>query len=42
MPRIGSSEQIDLQQGTVHSLGSELARKKKKSLVGEQSEIDFM
>lgn len=40
MPRMGSSQQIDLQQGTVHSLEVSRPERRKKSLVGEQSDID--
>lgn len=42
MPRMGSSQQIDLRQGTVHSLEVSWPERRKKSLVGEQSELDLV
>lgn len=39
MPRMESSQQIDLQQGTIHSLEASWPERSKKSLVGGQSEI---
>lgn len=40
MPRMGSFQQIDLQQGTVHSL--EVSWPEKKEFGGIQSAIDFI
>lgn len=40
MPRMGSSQQIDLQQGTVHSLEVSWPEKRRERVWWEQPEID--
>ena len=42
MPRMGSSQQIDLQQGTVHSLEVSWPEKKRERVWWEQPEIDLV